>query len=73
MLQTRIYLTCDGCGNPWPRCGNLPSSVDGAIYTPAQLRAEARDMRCWSTSNRKHPHADYCERCARKLREKGGK
>lgn len=42
MLRLLMYLTCDGCGNPYPACGICPAPVDGAIYTSQMLRRGER-------------------------------
>jgi len=82
MLATRLNLECDQCGNPFPRIGNCPAPVDGAIYTPSMLRAEAA-ADGWKRVIRRIdndgspvriPSAkDFCPRCAKQLLKKGGK
>lgn len=66
MLQTRLFLSCDGDG-----CTNTSPVVDGAIHRPVELRAEMALARGWV---RVGGH-DYCERCAflYTRKPKGGK
>lgn len=74
MIQTRIYITCDDCGNPFPACGNCPAPIDGAIFTPGMLRADAKEAG-WKRSQKLFMAGihDLCPRCARKHAKKGGR
>ncbi len=65
MLQTRLYLSCDGCGHPFPVFGVFPSPVDGAIYTSRMLRAEAK-KEGWKRGSLDGSRIDICPRCAKK-------
>jgi hypothetical protein len=70
MLQARLHLTCDDCGNPYPACGIFPSPVDGVLYTAGMLRKEAK-LSGWSRDGHRR---DFCRRCSAKpAKKKGGK
>jgi len=67
MLRMMLNLECCDCGNPFPHCGVMPSPVDGAIYTPAMLREEAK-AEGWKRvrNDRIGSVDDCCPRCASK-------
>lgn len=73
MLQTHIYITCDECRNPFPSCGICPSPMDGAIYTPAMVRSEAREKGWRQMRQPLANPRDICPRCLKKLAKKGGR
>ena len=64
MLTTHMNLECEDCRNPFPACGNFPAPVDGAIYTPAMLRAEAKEEG-WKRPVVLGARIDLCPRCAK--------
>ncbi|HEX4039044.1 MAG TPA: hypothetical protein VHX37_13370 [Acidobacteriaceae bacterium] len=55
MLQTRLFLSCDGDG-----CANKSPVVDGAIRSHTWLRAEMALAAGWVRIG----NHDYCDRCA---------
>lgn len=63
MLETRLFLTCDDCGNPFPRVGNCPAPVDAAFETPTMLRADARKGG-WQ----RYGGQDFCSECEKNNR-----
>lgn len=73
-LRTRLYLQCEGCGNPYPACGVCPSPVDGAIFSPTELRADAK-ANGWTRKRNDVIGAviDLCPRCTKKAAKKAGK
>jgi hypothetical protein len=61
MLTSRIHLECDDahCRAAFPSFnGHKPTPLDGAIYTPRMLRAEAK-KRGWQ----RYGEFDFCPRC----------
>lgn len=69
MLNTRVYLECDDCRNPFPAVGTCPSPVDGAIYTSVMLRREAKDEG-WTQQREKFATVrDLCPRCKKKAQK----
>ncbi len=75
MLRTRINLECDGCGDAYPRVGLCPAPLDGALFSAADLRAEAKEQG-WTVSSQRNSgflvRRELCPRCTKKER-KGGK
>jgi len=72
MITTRLLIECDDCRNPFPAVGICPSPVDGAIYTPGMLRAEARADGWTRRNNPGGPH-DLCPRCTKKAKKKASR
>jgi hypothetical protein len=65
MLRTMLNLECEGCGAAYPRVGNSPAPVDGAIYTVAMLREEAKGAG-WVRRMIFTAMRDLCPRCSKK-------
>jgi hypothetical protein len=68
MLETRIFLSCDECGENFPLIEDRLAPLDAAIYTPSMLRIEAHEDG-WVRKLRSRSPVDICAACAKK----GGK
>ena len=75
MLKTYIHLVCDDCKNPFPAVGICPGLQDGAIFTPAMLRHDAK-IEGWTRplaedrSGGSRLRLDRCYRCTKKAAKK---
>lgn len=68
-LRTLLNLTCNECGDPYPRIGNCPAPIDGAIFTPVELRRDAKAAG-WTyhtvSQDMFRVKRDLCPRCTKK-------
>lgn len=73
MIVTRIQLFCSehGCENHYPEDGAL----DGAIFTPADLRAQAYNRAGWRRAKTGFGLEDLCPSChaKRSTKRKGAR
>lgn len=69
MLITRYQLVCNGsdCGAIYPPQG----PVDGAIFTPSDMRLAARNIG-WTRRQLSFGLGDFCPRCTAWIKGKGG-
>ncbi len=71
-LCTLLHLKCDHCGDPFPAVGVCPAPMDGAIYSVAELRQDARDQG-WTRQHFQRFFRDLCPSCGKKAKKAGHK
>ena len=71
-VRTRINLECDSCGDAYPSVGLCPAPLDGALFSAADLRREAKEQGWTFTSLRNSGflvRRDVCPRCTAKAKK----
>lgn len=71
-LRIRLNLECDHCGNPYPSCGVCPAPLDGAVFSPAEVRRQAK-AEGWTQRSFHGVRRDLCPRCTKKAKKDGAK